>query len=688
MSKSILRIHPAIAFARVGNSDDYYLAPETMAGVPVAGSEPPVMGGLPIRRGTEHDTITDEDLRDASGALKRQAARFKIFAYSEAEAKAYPAATEQEIRIGGTLGGKTVTDIVWTVHVANKKANTFVLEVSNANGPVIDNYGNGNLPPIRNASLYAGDEGTEELTVLNNPERVSRLTIDFGPRTVRGAGAAPVRFDAATEASVYSAEGGFKTLPDYPKSWPAKSFPDGLYSPTGEVDTLGHLETDEAGRLVVLGGYGRASAWKQEDGSFYQLVSSVDNDGWFDDTSDGPVSAVVVLNGGQPDETRISAGTAWVATADPSYAPQILNVVSLWDEVYDTFVRKLELQPEIYSDGEYRYDRDASFEDDVAHIFRGTALQEWISNLPQPAKHAHRAVGRIGAETDPADTILSGLAYIRNPNLPQQAMLGVPLMPGALGDSGQAFLSPTLTQYYFLTQWNDRKCSAEPVKPLSPGDLLDKASLINCLGGRFSPGIDLTFTVRQEEIYVQDWRKKEVGPFRIAPKPLSFESLKPDVPVLSEGYVPLHSTGEDLVEPGDMTKFMSVPWHTDYNSCATHPTSPTIPHNTTLYWSWPAQRPVHVHLASEVKDGKPGPQRYSVRGPGTGSENPANQGRYQDIENILPNWHKIGFVIQDSAIVGGQRNPDQFFEVRSELPVDEALVIPPWPMNDKSTSAS
>ena len=60
MSKSILRIHPAIAFARVGNSEDYYLAPETMAGVPVEGSNPPLMGGLPIRRGTEDETITDE----------------------------------------------------------------------------------------------------------------------------------------------------------------------------------------------------------------------------------------------------------------------------------------------------------------------------------------------------------------------------------------------------------------------------------------------------------------------------------------------------------------------------------------------------------------------------------------------------------------------------------------------------
>ena len=99
--------------------------------------------------------------------------------------------------------------------------------------------------------------------MLNNPERVAKLTIDFGPRTILGTSAGPVRFDAATEASVYSADAGFKKLPDYPKSWPAKSFPDGLYSPTGEVDTLGHLETDLSGRLVVLGGYGRASAWKQ-----------------------------------------------------------------------------------------------------------------------------------------------------------------------------------------------------------------------------------------------------------------------------------------------------------------------------------------------------------------------------------------------------------------------------------------
>ena len=72
------RIHPAIGIARVGNSDDYVIAPETMAGSPAtAGTR--LIGGLPIRRGTESEPIRSSDLRDASGALKRHAARFRLF---------------------------------------------------------------------------------------------------------------------------------------------------------------------------------------------------------------------------------------------------------------------------------------------------------------------------------------------------------------------------------------------------------------------------------------------------------------------------------------------------------------------------------------------------------------------------------------------------------------------------------
>ena len=228
----------------------------------------------------------------------------------------------------------------------------------------------------------------------------------------------------------------------------------------------------------------------------------------------------------------------------------------------------------------------------------------------------------------------------------------------------------------------------EPVKPLSAGDLLDKAALMACLGGRFSPGIDLTFTVRQPEIYVQDWRTKEVGPFRIAPKPFDYDSLKPDVPVLSEGYVPLHSARRGSGRAGrhDQVHVRAVAHRLQF---LRHPSDqPDDPqqHHAVLVLAGAAPGPCPSRLRGHRTEGKPGPQRYSVRGTGTDSTNPANQGRYQDIEHILPNWHKIGFVIQDTAIVGGRRNPDQFLEVQSELPGEPDPVVAPWPMNDKSTS--
>ena len=102
--------------------------------------------------------------------------------------------------------------------------------------------------------------------------------------------------------------------------------------------------------------------------------------------------------------------------------------------------------------------------------------------------------------------------------------------------------------------------------------------------------------------------------------------------MLSAGYVPLRTLGKGLVEPGDMTKFMSVPWHTDYNSCATHPISPSVPNNnTTLYWSVAGlERPVNVHLASEVtarEGGQPGVQPATpVRDRGTAKPQPGEPG--------------------------------------------------------------
>lgn len=657
MSKHVFRIHPAIGLARVGNSESFYLAPETIAGLPLPDRDD-LVGGLPIRAGTEAEPITSRDLRDGDGALKRQAARFRIYQYPARDQEVYPSGGGAEVRIGSELGGKRVVDIVWTVHLANKKANCYQL----IDDQGVDAYRSDQLPPLRNPTLGpdAGDEG-----------RRRRLVVDPGPRALRGSDRKVVRFDARTPASYATAEGEIRLQPDYLKSFPGDAFGD-LLCPRGAIDTLGELHGDEHGRLVVAGGYGRAVAFRRRDGQVSPLAADVNNDGWFDDTSDGPVSAVLRFDDG----TTAEAAGAWVVVTDPGYAPQTLNVVSLWDDVCNTWIRDLGLRPDVYAHGAYQKTFRPGFDSEIWPMFRAADLQRWNTNLPRMAIRAHEAVAAIRASDAPGDTLLAGLTYIRNPNHEAEFSVGVPLMPLALGDAGKPFLAPTLTQYFYLEQWNGGQF--DPVAPpLGPGEALDRASLQNCLGGRFSPGIDMTFVVRDVNLWQRDWATSGTGPFRIRARKLDYAAARPGVPFLSEGYVPLRAG--DGVEPGDTSKFMALPWHTDYNSCATHNTSPNPTGSSTLFWSWPAQRPVAVHLAADVRDGKLGAQRYSVRGTGTLSPDPSAQGRYQQRLDVIENWPAIGVVIQGTAIAGEVRySKDQFLEVESLL--DEPPV-PPWPQN-------
>ena len=673
-SGSVFRVHPAIGIARVGNSDEYYIAPETMAGLP--GSSPGMpTGGLPIKAGTESEPITSADLRDRYGALKRQAARFRVYRYSADEARSYPTGAGTEVRIGSEVDGKTVVDVIWTVHLANKKANSYVLN---------DDLGIHVYEPAHASELELRNAG--EGPDPDNPARIKRLVIEPGPRAIRGTDTEPVLFDKGTLASFCGPRGEIETIPWYPKSFPDFSFPK-MYTPVGTIDSIGELQTEDDGRLLVLPAHGKACGWLRPDGTPFPLIGDaigpgvygdVNADGWFDDTGDGPVSAVLVFDDGTVEPVH----GAWAIATDPGFAPQIRNVVTLWDDIFDTWVRRLDLVPAIFA-RRFKHSYQPSFEDDLYPLFRAVALQRWTTNLPERAITAHDAVGAIASTDAPGDTILSGLAFVRNPNNEQQANVGAPFMPLSMGDSGYAYLTVTLTQYFFLQQWDSGRAQPGPGPELGPGEYLDKATLANCLGGRFAPGIEMTYIVRDPWVYEQEWQELGCGPFRLRARVLDYAQAEYNQPFLTVGYVPLHPGPDGItparLEPGDASKIMAVPWHTDYNSCATHNTAPNPTNSTTLYWSWPAQRPVQVHRAEDVHDGKLGPQYYSVRGAGTEADDLTNAGRYQALIDIVLNWHRIGFVIQGSAIDGDiPYSADQYLEVLSQLDVPE---ITPWPMN-------
>lgn len=704
MSDPILRIHPAIGIARVGNSDEYYLAPETIAALPVEGEEGPRTGGLPIRPGTESETIMSSELRDSRGRLKRQAARFRIYQYPSDQKQAYPATGAEEVVIGSKIGGRVVSDIVWTVHVANKKANWY----QSPDDWGIIAYQDPSLGQLVLRNLQEG-------VAPENTSRRRRLVIDAGPRTCLGSADERVPFDRKTAPSFARIVGGqaeVVQVGNYPVSFPAEHFPDNMrLEPQGPIDTLGELQTDERGRLLITGGHGKTVGWytdqtrpDQGTDALYSLDMNnpVNNDQWFDDVSDGPVQAIVMFEDGGP---AMPVHGAWVVTSDPAYAPQTLNVVSLWDDVYDSFVRKLDLEPELYCDGAFLDSYRPDFAQQVQPIFKATAQQEYNALLPQFARAAHRAVGRISADQDPDDTLLANLAYVRNPNNPVESAVGAPLMPLSLGDATKAFLSPTLTQYFFLERWASRQYDqGAPARRLGPGEYLDRAALQNCLGGRFSPGIEITFICRQPELYRGDYRATGCGPFRIRRKALNYLSARRTEPFLTFGWIPEHPVAIYGVEPGDVSKFMALPWHADYNSCAIHSTAPNPLDSSTLYWSWPAQRPVSVHVAADVQRGSGGvpgtaratlpPQRYSVRGPGTmpADGDLSNAGRFWKYEDMLVHWQDIGTIFQATNIDDGRQSlyhSDWYLEVESRLEDGPAELDDPhpWPFNGGDDTA-
>jgi len=693
-----LRIHPAIGFARVGNSPDYYLQPETVAAMPQPGQV--VTGGLPIKQGTEQTHITSNDVRDKEKRLKRQAARFKIYQYTASSETTYPATPGEEVVIGSKVDGKKVKDIIWTVHLANKKANCWQID-EDANTGLMQ-YQNGKTPPLRNPD-FGNSNGDPA-----NPVRLQKLIIDPGPRALSSLKGRSIAFNPQTTASYWqSSSAGIQQLVNYPQSYPAVAGADA----NSKIDYLGEMLTEPNGRLVVLGGYGKACGFDSK-GKFdpkATLSKDVDNNNWLDDTSDGPVTAVLVFEDGSSESL---VNNAWVICTDPAYAPQTLNVVSLWDDVYTTWVEDIGINSTLYNAKTKTYNSAyiPDYKADVFPILRAAEMQRWNTNLPDAAIKSHKSIDALSNEK-PGFNIMS---FMRKPatDAGDHLETGAPLMPLSLGDADKSFMTLTSTQYFLMDQWAKGLCgnNAKPsiAKPLGAGEALDRTVLMNCLGGRFSPGIDMTFIVRDPGLFNTNWKNPDIGPFRINTQSLDYASATKDKAFLGVGYIPLRSNTP--AQPGDLSKFMAIPWHTDYNSCATHTPAPNPKGgitkdniyggevNTTLYWSWPAQRPVAVYTFDDLSrrnDNVLPTQRYSVRGQGTSvtgqettfnsngnlTSSPAgNVGRFQDRKNIIKFWQDIGVIMQGAAIdkYPGNFDPNYYLEVASNFVEDESNLVQPW----------
>jgi hypothetical protein len=185
--------------------------------------------------------------------------------------------------VGEALPGEgNVVAIEWTVRVANRKASFFQFD-----GPGGEN-GDFSKNGARNDKVIGSDAR-------------SQLEIDPGPKSISGQSAGPVIL----------------------------ANPNSLTNQT--IKDLGDISTDDAGRLIFFGGHGKTLQLSNAA----EIQDYVNNDGWFDDVSDGPVSAVIALKDGN----RAEAIGAWVSVGPPDFAPAVDNVVSLYETIWDVLVR-------------------------------------------------------------------------------------------------------------------------------------------------------------------------------------------------------------------------------------------------------------------------------------------------------------------------------------------------------------
>ena len=492
-------IYPPIGIARVGNSaTEFYIGPE----VPDPAPEP---AGY---------------YRDAAGAIKRQAARFRVYGLN--------AAGESVAELNASNA-----DIVWTATLANTKAAWYQFQIA----------------------LDIPEAATAPASFLRNMAVADRsvLAITPGERRISGCEQAGVPFDS----------GSFMGTPVY----------------------LGELRTDTMGRLIVLGGHGKAASWNGA-----RAITFANNEGWHDDTSDGPVSATVHYEG-----QRLEVDPAWVVVAPPDYAPQQKSVRTMWDLMRDLFV----------SAGKLAAPAQPSFQQDVRPIF------ERLSNLQWVNAGFSAAFGWEGSTPFSRSEWMARLAspdesrrewrqviYNQFRQFQRDAWAPSPwpwlygdAMAVPPADTPRQNVALSNLQLRFLKQWADGEFiddyapDAAPLHALedlplaAQPDALVRAAMEFCLADAFHPGCEMTWPMRQASMYA--------APFRLAHRPPGW--VEPDYGAVL--------TPDNIAGPcgaqiaGGVTRWMAVPWQTDTASCRSGYQKSYDPYVPTF---WPARVPNQV----------------------------------------------------------------------------------------------
>lgn len=470
--------------------------------------------------------------RDEVGALKREVAEFRVYGY-DAQGQVVCELTMQD-----------GVDIEWTVELANLKAAWYNFELA------LD---------IPEASLPSATPSTRRNASVPFAER-GKLAIKPGKRSI--------------------------AQPD--ASGPSYQFDGGSFM--GIPVPLGELRTSPNGRLWVFGGSGKSASFNGASPTTF-----ANNDGWYDDTSDGPVSACVRLGGR---ELRVSP--AWVVVAPPNYGPQQKSVRTMYALMTDVAIQSGQLPVPVRP----------SFTKDLLPIFKAMCDLQWVNagfaagfgyGMPQhflAPDYLHKLSQAGGTYAELRRTVANAF---RNPRDQDASMKPWPWVYGDAMDIPmppipRAMNALTNTQLTMLSRWADGDFTAD-FDPQTQGlygkgidellvseqpAMLDQASLEFCLADAFHPGCEMTWPVRHASMYSEPYRWRHRA--KDDPEPDYGATLTPAEACSFNG--PLYGQF-----PGSITRWMAIPWQTDTASCRSGYDRQYDPYLPTF---WPARVPNQV----------------------------------------------------------------------------------------------
>ena len=351
---------------------------------------------------------------------------------------------------------------------------------------------------------------------------------------------------------------------------------------------LGELRTDEKGRLRVFGGLGKSASI---DGT--PPTTFANNDGWYDDTGDGPVTATLRLHG-----KALEVMPAWVVVAPPNYGPQQKSVRTMYALMTDVAVTA----------GQLPAPTCPSFREDIYPILKAMCDLQWMNagfaagfgyGMPQH----FLAPDYLSKLAQPGDTYAELRRTVanafRNPGTGDVTMKA---WPWVYGDAMDIPMPPvtnamnylTTTQLAQLDYWARGQFVADydpnyvPYGALNEVPVsqqpayLDKAALEFCLADAFHPGCEMTWPVRHATMYMEPYRWRHRAASN--PEPDYGSTLTPAEALSYSG--PLYAQF-----PGSITRWMAVPWQTDTASCRSGYDPQYDPYLPTF---WPARVPNQV----------------------------------------------------------------------------------------------